>query len=105
MSRPDVPGEPSRRPREPVAKRERRLLGIPVSAGVAIGPVFGATEAPAVVTRHKIQAAHIAAEGSRLDMAIAQSRKQLMKLRARLAVLPEDSKAEIAPLLDAYLRM
>jgi phosphoenolpyruvate-protein phosphotransferase len=76
-----------------------------VSAGVAIGPVFGAAEPPALVTRRKIQASDIDGEVSRLDAAIAQSRKQLLKLRARLGVLPEDSQAEIAPLLDAYLQM
>ena len=53
----------------------------------------------------KIQAADIAAEGARLDAAIVQSRKQLTKLRARLAVLPEESQDEIAPLIDAYIRM
>jgi len=72
---------------------------------VAIGRVFGAVEAPAVVARARILASDIAAEASRLEAAIAQSRKQLLKLRARLAVLPEDSQAEIAPLLDAYLQM
>jgi phosphoenolpyruvate-protein phosphotransferase len=89
----------------PPARPERRLIGIPVSAGVAIGPVFGAAEPPALVTRRKIQASDIDGEVSRLDAAIAQSRKQLLKLRARLGVLPEDSQAEIAPLLDAYLQM
>jgi phosphotransferase system enzyme I (PtsI) len=72
---------------------------------VAIGPVFGAAEPQAVVARAKIQAADIQAETSRLDAAIDQSRKQLHKLRARLGILPEDSQAEIAPLLDAYLQM
>ena len=84
---------------------ERRLVGIAVSAGVAIGPMFRAVEPAAVVTRHKIQAADSDAEIARLDAAIAQSRKQLLKLRARLGVLPEESQAEIAPLLDAYLQM
>src|SRR6185312_11854950 len=84
---------------------ERRLIGIPASAGIAIGPAFGATEPEAVVTRHKIQAADIEGETARLDAAIAQSRKQLLKLRARLAMLPEDSQSEIAPLIDAYLQM
>ncbi|HEY0182292.1 MAG TPA: phosphoenolpyruvate--protein phosphotransferase [Rhodopila sp.] len=84
---------------------ERRFRGIPVSAGVAIGPVFGTTEPEAVITRHKIQASDIAAEGARLEAAIVQSRKQLTKLRARLAVLPEESQSEIAPLIDAYIRM
>jgi phosphotransferase system enzyme I (PtsI) len=79
--------------------------GIPVSAGIAIGPVFGASEPVPEITRHKIQAADIAGEGARLEAAIAQSRKQLQKLRARLAILPEESQAEIAPLIDAYIRM
>ena len=72
---------------------------------MAIGPVFYAVEPDIPVTQSKIAAADIAAEGARLDAAILQSRKQLTKLRARLAVLPEESQAEIAPLIDAYLRM
>ncbi len=76
-----------------------------VSAGVAIGPVFGTTEPEARITHHKIAATDIAAEGARLEAAIEQSRKQLAKLRARLAVLPEESQSEIAPLIDAYIRM
>jgi len=87
------------------AKPERRFVGIPVSAGVAIGPVFGASEPEPQIGRQKIQAADMAAECARLDAAIVQSRKQLAKLRARLTVLPEESQAEIAPLIDAYLRM
>ena len=84
---------------------ERRLFGIPTCAGVAIGPVFRTTEAPPQFTRHRIQAADAPAEQARLETAILQSRKQLLKLRGRLAVLPEDSQGEIAPLLDAYLQM
>jgi phosphotransferase system enzyme I (PtsI) len=84
---------------------ERRLVGIPISPGVAIGPVFGAAEQAAEVVRRAIDADQVTAETARLDAAITQSRKQLTKLRARLGVLPEDSQAEIAPLLDAYLQM
>jgi phosphotransferase system enzyme I (PtsI) len=67
--------------------------------------VFGTTEPEAVITRQKILASDIAAEGARLEAAIVQSRKQLAKLRAKLAVLPEESQSEIAPLIDAYIRM
>ena len=90
---------------EPAPVLDRRLAGIAACAGVAIGPVFRAVEAPAVVTRHRIHAEDIEAELSRLESAILQSRKQLHKLRARLAVLPEESQGEIEPLLDAYLQM
>ena len=89
----------------PDTRVQRLFHGIAVSAGVAIGPVFGTTEPEAVVTHHKITASDIAAEGARLEAAIVQSRKQLAKLRARLAVLPEESQSEIAPLIDAYTRM
>ncbi len=87
------------------ACRERRLAGIPACAGVAIGPVFRTVEAPAVVTRNRIHAEDIKAELARLDAAVLQSRKQLLKLRSRLSILPEASQGEIAPLLDAYLQM
>lgn len=91
---------------DPVGVRpERSFSGIAISPGVAIGPVFGTSEPVVEVTRHKIQAADTGAETNRLDAALAQSRKQLSKLRARLAVLPEESQQEIAPLLDAYIRM
>ncbi len=92
-------------PDEKSCRFERRLTGLPVAPGIAIGPAFGTVEAPTVITRHRIAAADIEAERSRLDAAIAASRKQLGKLRARLHVLPEDTQAEIAPLLDAYVQM
>ncbi len=87
------------------SRPEKQIIGIPVSAGVAIGPVFRASEPTPTITHHKIQAADCAAEGARLDAAVAQSRKQLGKLRGRLAVLPEESQQELTPLIDAYIRM
>jgi len=104
----DPPAPAAPRPRRrAVAKerRERRFQGIAVSDGVAIGPIFGATEQEAVIPRQKIQAAETGAEAARLDEAIALSRKQLTKLRMRLTILPEDAQAEIEPLMDAYLAM
>jgi phosphotransferase system enzyme I (PtsI) len=80
-------------------------MGMPISRGVAIGPVYGTSEAPSEIVKTKIPASDIEAEGARLDAAIAQSRRQLTKLRARLSVLPQESQDEIAPLIDAYIRM
>jgi phosphotransferase system enzyme I (PtsI) len=93
------------RPRGAEPAPERRLSGIAVVHGVAIGPVFGADEPAATVVRGSIACEQVTCETTRLDAAIAQSRKQLLKLRARLAVLPEASQDEIAPLLDGYLKM
>ena len=87
------------------SRPEKQIIGIPVSAGVAIGPVFRASEPTPTITHHKIQAADCAAEGARLDAAVAQSRKQLGKLRGGSAVLPEESQHELTPLIDAYIRM
>ncbi len=87
------------------ARPEIVYAGIAIAPGIGIGPAFGATEPPAEITRNRIHAADIGGETARLDEAVAISRKQLTKLRARLAVLPEEGQAEIAPLLDAYLLM
>jgi len=113
MNRNDAPpdtrggGLRARPPRrkDAAAAPERRLQGIAISPGVAVGPAYGSSEPPLSVAHQRIAAADIEAEGARLDAAIAQSRKQLTKLRARLAFFPEDSQAEIGPLIDAYLRM
>jgi phosphotransferase system enzyme I (PtsI) len=88
-----------------MARPEARFAGIAVSPGVAIGPVFRATEPMPQISRHKILAEDCAAEGARFDAAVTQSRKQLTKLRNRLTVLPEESQAELAPLIEAYIRM
>ncbi|MBN8930299.1 MAG: phosphoenolpyruvate--protein phosphotransferase [Rhodospirillales bacterium 69-11] len=108
MSRTDPPPPQHQRLRRSPsidARAERAFGGIAVSPGVAIGPVFGASEPDPEIARHKILAADIASEGARLDAAITQSRTQLAKLRARLSILPEESQAEIAPLIEAYIRM
>ena len=87
------------------ASFERRLSGLAIGPGIAIGPMFGTAETPTEITRHRIAAADIEAECARLDSAVAASRKQLGKLRGKLSVLPEETQAEIAPLLDAYAQM
>ena len=74
-------------PRPAAEPAERHLVGIPVSPGIAIGPAFGAEEPPALVVRARIRSADIAGETARLDAAIGQSRKQLLKLRARLGAV------------------
>ncbi len=103
MSRTDTGGPD--KPVSPEPPGETRLIGLPACAGVAVGPIFRAVEPQAQITRSKIHAADVAGEIARFDAAILQSRRQLLKLRGRLSVLPEESQGEIAPLLDAYLQM
>jgi phosphotransferase system enzyme I (PtsI) len=88
------------------AKRGEKLLaGIAVSSGIAIGPIYTAREPELEHAPAAIRAEAVEGELERLEVAIRQSHKQLGKLRARLSVLPEDSQAEIAPMLDAYTQM
>ena len=84
---------------------ERRFGGVAIYPGIAIGPVAMATEAPAPTIVPTIEPGQEEAEQGRLNEAIARSLKQLDKLRARLALLPEETQLEISPLLDAYRQM
>jgi phosphotransferase system enzyme I (PtsI) len=90
---------------QPRARAEHILAGIPVSPGIAIGPLHAASEPALDLPLIRIATGSVQAEFGRLDNAVAKSKKQLDKLRARLSVLPEDSQQEIAPLIDAYTQM
>ena len=91
--------------RHPKPRRQLPLVGMPVTPGIAIGPVAFAAEPKLEIARQKISASDVSAQLHLLDDAVTQARKQLTKLRARLANLPEESEAEIGPLLDAHLHM
>jgi len=84
---------------------EQAFFGHPVSPGIGIGPVFEAAEPALVISHKKIFASEASAEVARLEEALVRSRHQLTKLKQRLAGLPEQSQAEISPLIDAYLHM
>ncbi len=81
------------------------MEGIAVSPGIAIGTVYDTTEAPAETPRRAIAPEEVEAEKQRLAAAVATSRKQLAKLKSRLAILPEEAQEELEPLLDAYALM
>jgi phosphotransferase system enzyme I (PtsI) len=84
---------------------EQVLAGIPVSPGIAVGPLHAASEPSLDLPQARIAEGPPETELARLDDAVAKSKKQLEKLRARLSVLPEDSQHEIGPLIDAYTQM
>jgi phosphotransferase system enzyme I (PtsI) len=104
MSKTEAGAPPSHK--TAVAPRgEQRLSGIPVSPGIVIGPLYAATEPALALPPAGSPAKEPSVELARLDDAVALSRKQLVKLRARLSILPEDTQHEIAPLIDAYTQM
>ena len=103
MSRTDPGGQISAK--AAAARGEHTLSGIPVSPGIVIGPLFAASEPALTLPVSSATTKTPQAELTRLDESVALSRKQLLKLRARLSVLPEDTQHEIAPLIDAYTQM
>ncbi len=84
---------------------ERSFAGVGISPGIAIGRPAAPSEAPVAVTAHRIEPGTEQAEADRLADAVTRSLRQLEKLNARLALLPEETQHEIAPLLDAYRQM
>lgn len=84
---------------------ERRFSGQPVSPGIGIGRVHEAAEPALHVSIRHIAAAEVETELARLEEALERSRRQLHKLKNRLAALNENSQAELAPLMDMYLHM
>lgn len=92
-------------PSRAARRQERRFTGVGIYPGIAIGPVAFAAEAPDDIAIHARHAGDAAAETARLNEAVTRSLRQLEKLKARLALLSEESQAEISPLFDAYRQM
>ncbi|HWD59177.1 MAG TPA: phosphoenolpyruvate--protein phosphotransferase [Stellaceae bacterium] len=87
------------------ARSEQKLTGIGVSTGIAIGPAYIGERGPVTVSETAIAEGDVAAERARFTDAVANSQKQLRKLKARAAALPGSAPDEIGYLLDAHLAM
>jgi phosphoenolpyruvate-protein phosphotransferase (PTS system enzyme I) len=84
---------------------ERRLSGVAVSPGIAIGPAHITEGGDLPVAESHIPESEIETERGRFAEAIAVSLKQLRKLKARAAVLPDSAAEEVGYLLDAHIAM
>ncbi len=89
----------------PVEYPERRLAGLGVSTGIAIGPAYLVEGGDLPVHETHILESEIEAERNRFGDAVETSLKQLRKLKARTSGLPESAAEEIGYLLDAHLAM
>ena len=96
---------PDKRPADKPVTAERSFAGLPVGAGIAIGPAYLIEDKTPLPDHRAIPADAVEMELARLDEAVAKSRRQLGKLRAQLAILPAEGQAELEPLIDAYLQM
>ena len=80
--------------------REIALRGIPIAPGVAIGPLYDTAEIPPETPRRTVPAEAVEPERARLADAVSLSRKQIGKLKTKLALLPDAAQHELAPLLE-----
>jgi phosphotransferase system enzyme I (PtsI) len=85
-------------------KSERRLEGLGISAGIAIGPAF-VSDDNVSVPEYQIEDNQIEAELQRFAAAVALSTKQLRKLKSKVEARPGAAKEEVGYLLDAHLHM
>ncbi|MDE2029070.1 MAG: phosphoenolpyruvate--protein phosphotransferase [Alphaproteobacteria bacterium] len=83
---------------------ERRIKGIGVSPGIAIGSAFIIEQSGVPVPEYAIPAAQIDKEIKRLHAAIAKVQKHLGQLRLKAEMLPAGAE-DMALLLDAYKGM
>jgi phosphoenolpyruvate-protein phosphotransferase (PTS system enzyme I) len=84
---------------------ERILSGFGVSPGIAIGPAHIREGGALPVRERHLPEAEIEAERRRFAEAVAASLRQLKKLKAKAAVLPESAAEEVGYLLDAHVAM
>src|SRR6516164_134159 len=84
---------------------ERRLPGLGVSPGIAIGPAYIAEGDELPVRESHVPETEIEQERSRFAEAVAISLRQLRKLKVKTAGLPESAAEEVGYLLDAHLAM
>src|SRR3954452_16017812 len=87
------------------APHERRLTGIGVSPGIAIGPAYIGERGGLPDHETRIVDTGIEAERERFGESVAVSAKQLRKLKTRATALPGSAADEIGYLLDAHLAM
>ena len=97
-----------RRPRRSATSDDgpqRVYEGLGVSGGVAIGPAHVSESGVLAVPEYEIEPAAVAAEQARFAEAVQRARKQLIKLKGRLAHRPSAAAEELGYLLDAHLQM
>ncbi|MGL4964821.1 MAG: phosphoenolpyruvate--protein phosphotransferase [Inquilinus sp.] len=82
--------------------REIVLSGLAVSGGVAIGPAHLIESGFEQVPEYRLEEADLPGERERFAEALAKSRRQIKKLKAKAQTLPEQAAEDIGYLLDAH---
>lgn len=96
------------RPAKPVTDgqdTERRLAGVTLSGGIAIGRLHVMRRSLPDVPEHRIDAGQTEDELARLHDAIGRAQRQLDKLKRKARALPATAAEEAMILLDAHAAM
>ncbi len=88
-----------------MTKQEMTFKGLGVSAGVGIGIAQVHESGTDAVPEYRISANKVDPERDRLKEAMARSRRQVGRLRAKAKTLPGPAADELSYLLDAYIHM
>ncbi len=88
-------------PAKPAAAR--RVGGLGVSPGIAIGPAHVVETGFEQVPEYVVIPDELASERKRFEVAVAKSLRQIRKLKSKAAVLPESAAEDLDFLLDAHL--
>ncbi|BBK33650.1 phosphoenolpyruvate--protein phosphotransferase [Stella humosa] len=86
-------------------RAERTLTGLPVSPGIAIGPVYLHDPGIVAVTAYSIPTAELEHERLRFHRSVDAALLQIDKLRARAEMLPESAQEAAVALLEVHRQM
>ena len=95
----ETPGRPAE------TGEERRLDGLGVSPGIAIGPAYLVEPGMLQVPEYGIEADAVAAEIARVEAAVETSRRQIRKLQAKAGMLEGAAGEDLGYLLEANLQI
>ncbi len=86
-------------------RAERTLQGLPVSAGIAIGPLHLHDPGVVAVSAYVIAGDAVEAERARFHRSVAAALRQIDKLRSRAELLPEPAQEAALALLEVHRQM
>ena len=90
---------------DPKSQLERVLNGLGVSPGIALGVAWRIERGGLSTPEYSLNPDQAEAEVTRFRTAVAASLKQLRKLKAKAAKLPDGASEELGYLVDARLQM
>ena len=85
--------------------KERILIGLGVSPGIAIGPAYIRQQGTIDVSDHTLKPDEVEDEFKRLSAAVDRALRQMSRLRGKGKNMPEIAATELGFLVDAYEQM